>query len=461
MAMNAPRPYCMIAEAIEPFGYREAMDARDWDSRIAPIWDLYGAGKAKTHCRFANIGKHNYDQAKQVIALKFFNVHFKGNDGAPTGCATPIDKEPEDIGDISGRALVHEGAFGWLADPYENNAAWLQYRLGRMWLSGISPPMTRNALDTLLTRTRAGIAADAFRGLPSKAVTFDPTANAIRIDSSCTLDFTVSNVPRENGIRVPVFILVSPEGSQGLQGMKKALETKGYAVVSATFRGTGDNRINHASKAGQFIAPDFVSNQWVRAFGAPTLGLMYYDIKRLVDYLHLVPYWCDTAKIGVVGEDIGGMAALITAMMDDRVSMAGTKQQLYSWMHKPTGHRNFRHMAYGRPRTEQWHQATWAYGVGKYADLTMMPGLSFPCAVYIGGGDAWFNIYSKAGGSNERTPLRQKDLETAFGWSRQVYNQLDKNGNLKIKAGAQDQDMADWFEKRIRAGDILDRSGTR
>jgi len=118
-------------------------------------------------------------------------------------------------------------------------------------------------------------------------------------------------------------------------------------------------------------------------------------------------------------------------------------------------------MAYGRPRTEQWHQATWAYGVGKYADLTMMPGLSFPCAVYIGGGDAWFNIYSKAGGSNERTPLRQKDLETAFGWSRQVYNQLDKNGNLKIKAGAQDQDMADWFEKRIRAGDILDRSGTR
>jgi len=205
------------------------------------------------------------------------------------------------------------------------------------------------------------------------------------------------------------------------------------------------------------LTPDLISDFWVRIFGVPTLGLMYYDVKRVLDYLHTVP-WCDTTKIGVVGEDIGGITALITAMMDDRIDMVGTKKQLFSWMHEPTSHRLFVHPVYSKPHDASWHEASWPYGVGKYADITMMAGLAYPCAAYVNGGDDWYNIYSAGDGNNARTPLNQTDLASAYTWSTDVFANMGKSQNIQVKAGATDQEMADWFEARINAGDIINRT---
>ncbi|OGJ89831.1 MAG: hypothetical protein A2268_00510 [Candidatus Raymondbacteria bacterium RifOxyA12_full_50_37] len=438
-AMAAPRAFFMLQEnASNP-------NPAEWDTYVKPVWDTYG--NASTSCKWMQIGQHDYDEAKQVLAAQFFNLNFFGNQGSPVGNSSA--NPPADY------LLDPFNGSGWLTgnESYKNNAAWVMYTLSQMWLGGIAPPLNQAELEHRIDTVRTNIMADAFRALPKNDVSLNASGATIHVDPAFSLDLSITN---GSGSVKPVFIVISPEGATGLSGLRAALAGKGYAVVTATFRGTGDNRYTESTSYADMV--DYISNLGIRIFGGSTLALMYYDIKRVLDYLH-TQTWCDTAKIGIAGEDIGGMAALITAMMDDRVDMVGTKGQLYSWMHKPTTHRVYGHMLYATPKTAEWHQASWPYGIGKYADLTMMPGLAYPCASYIGGGDVWFNIYGTYDGArNDRTSLNQNDLDSAYKWSTDVFNNLGKNQNMRIKAGATDQEMADWFEARINAGDIENRT---
>ena len=433
--ITAPRALYMINEG--------PLFPAVWNRSIFPVWDLYGNRAAD--CIYATEGNHNYNMNKSIMAAKFFNMHFKGAEGNPLGYAHEDPAQP---------VLAYTSSSGWLTNPYENNAAWLQYNLGKMWLDSINPPVAQQDLDNRVGNVRQHIMSDAFRGLSKIDVPLNPSGSTIQVDPSFSLTLSTTN---GNGARKPTFIMISPEGDTGLSVLRGILAGKGYAVVAATFRGTGNNRVKDNRPTPSLLTPDLISDFWVRIFGVPTLGLMYYDVKRVLDYLHTVP-WCDTTKIGVVGEDIGGITALITAMMDDRIDMVGTKKQLFSWMHEPTSHRLFVHPVYSKPDDASWHEASWPYGVGKYADITMMAGLAYPCAAYVNGGDDWYNIYVTGDGNNARTPLNQTDLSNAYKWSADAFMNLGKPQNIQIKAGSTDQEMADWFEARINAGDIINRT---
>ena len=90
------------------------------------------------------------------------------------------------------------------------------------------------------TARSVGIPIVAFRGLSKIDVPLTPSGSTIHVDPSFSLTLSITN---GIGARKPTFIMISPEGDTGLSVVRGILAGKGYAVVAATFRGTGNNRV--------------------------------------------------------------------------------------------------------------------------------------------------------------------------------------------------------------------------
>ena len=121
-------------------------------------------------------------------------------------------------------------------------------------------------------------------------------------------------------------------------GQKKAFAEEmaeaGYYVVCPDARGTGERR--EASQQGD--APENWRsnshreiNQMAVGFGMSMIGMLVWDLMRLLDYMLSAYPEIDPQKVGCAGMSGGGQQTLYVAALDDRIKAAVTSGYFYGF----------------------------------------------------------------------------------------------------------------------------------
>lgn len=110
-----------------------------------------------------------------------------------------------------------------------------------------------------------------------------------------------------------------------------ALAEAGYVVFCPDARGAGERREwpDWGDDAEKNMGNSHrVINQMALGFGISIVGMMTWDLMRLLDYAQSLPF-CDENRIGCAGMSGGGMQTLWLAVLDDRVKMSITGGYFY------------------------------------------------------------------------------------------------------------------------------------
>jgi cephalosporin-C deacetylase-like acetyl esterase len=127
-----------------------------------------------------------------------------------------------------------------------------------------------------------------------------------------------------------LMIAIDLEGEKNAAGHAELEEARaaGWRVVTMSLRATGELAWS-SDKVGR--APDHTTAQWGLWIGRPLLGQWVWDVRRLLDAVTEI----DGKKPGdvaLVGFGPGGIAALATAALDDRVTRVAALDSLASYV---------------------------------------------------------------------------------------------------------------------------------
>lgn len=107
---------------------------------------------------------------------------------------------------------------------------------------------------------------------------------------------------------------------------------KGYCVFCPDARGAGE-RMNkeYIQLTGRSSSSHRVLSNLYLGRGQALIGLMVWDLMRLVDYIESLSY-IDNMRIGCAGMSGGGQQTLWLAAMDDRIRAASTSGYFYGML---------------------------------------------------------------------------------------------------------------------------------
>lgn len=112
------------------------------------------------------------------------------------------------------------------------------------------------------------------------------------------------------------------------------LAKRGYVAVCPDCRGFGERRDealrNQDSEKAFLTSTCFHLSHMAEALGETVIGMCVWDVTRLIDYVYERGQW-NTDTLGVMGFSGGGMQALWTAALDERVKKVIISGYMYGY----------------------------------------------------------------------------------------------------------------------------------
>lgn len=333
LSLVAPRAL-LVMNAIKDAYQFSVGEAEKSIRRARAVFDLYGAGDKLKHATFES--PHDYNQAMREAMYGWMTRWLKDQ-----GDARPIPEpkheveKPEDLACFA--ELERPKTF--LFPP--SFAA----RDAKALLAPLEKQKTDHpeAWESQAVYMRSQLRKQVFGDFPKlgepRADIADKQADGGIVTQSLTLRSPANDVPlpavlkrkAEGKEKQPACLLLHLDGKDEAlkQSLPSALLTKGWAVLAADLRGTGETKAAGDAIAG---APDHNSAEHGLWLGRPLLGQWCFDVLRLLDWLATVPF-LRRDRFAVVGIGQAGIVALCAAgMFDDRIVSAAAVDSLASYV---------------------------------------------------------------------------------------------------------------------------------
>lgn len=271
---------------------------------------------------------HHYNQPMREAMYGWMTLHLKGEgDGAPIPEPAIQPEEPETLRCYPGDARPDD--YMTIPKFSHREAMKLIEAYGRQDpLSAAGVAAARERLATVLggppvatplnaVVTPSNVRQDIHIGFESEP--------GIRL--TALLDSESQNVSKTT--RLALLINTDAETAVTYRGdHANQLRSAGWRVAAVDLRGTG-RYASLSDKIGQ--APDHNTAEWSLWIGRPLLGQWVVDVRRAMDAISGVS-GASPESLAVVGIGGGGLVAISTAALDERITDAIVVNSLSSWV---------------------------------------------------------------------------------------------------------------------------------
>ncbi|MBM4000144.1 MAG: acetylxylan esterase [Planctomycetes bacterium] len=326
LGLVAPRALMVISATRDAFQFSVGEASKSIESARS-VFRAFGVESSLRHTVIES--GHDYHQPMREAMYGWMTLHLKGEgDGSPIAEPSITVEETETLrcypGDSRPDAFITLPQFA--------------AREGRSLLAQFPPPDHAEHWAADRARLRQGLVEvlGAFPEPDSAPLGDGPIPKR---DDSADSDFALTT---EEGITISVrlrpaagtaggtaIVLDLDQGRAAIDsGAASALSERGWRVVTADLRATGELAVN-GDRIGR--APDHNSAEWSLWIGRPLLGQWIWDVARLITALERHSKEL-TRSLALIGIGPASTLALAVAALDGRVHRLATLGGLATWI---------------------------------------------------------------------------------------------------------------------------------
>nr|MDO8098667.1 acetylxylan esterase [Candidatus Njordarchaeota archaeon] len=413
VGLFAPRPLSIITATRDPQFTPEA--AKDVFQKAATIYGLYGL--KENIALFEVDSVHGYDQKMREAAYGWFMRWLMGKwDGSPIQEPKLTVERPRSPEMRCLRRAIYQGSA--ITRLVSSLAEKCEYPV----------PTKRSELIKYQLTLRADL---------RKLLGDFPPKSDLEVRVTSRGEFTKFDIERvilmsEPGIQVPAFMILpknleSPESTvlylddekDGClrNGLAEYFVSKNMGVLGVDVRGTGDTKY-----AQEFeLATDSLM------LGRSLIGQRIWDVVRSIDFLH-ERFPQKRVKIGILGNGVPGLLAILSAALDDRIHFTIANQTPLS----------FKSLILER---QTFPASLFLFDILKFFDLPQIAIALAPRPLAISNPVNGFGY-----------PVFQEQLEREFSCTRSAYEKIEAEDNFSavavpVREGK--EKLEKWLENRL------------
>lgn len=409
LALVAPRALMVINATRDSLCF-SVQEAAKSVAAAEPVFRLYGCQQKLRHLPVES--KHDYNQPMREALYGWFDRWLRDRgDGSPVP-EPPL--ETEELNTIRCFPDKQRPAPFHLLPSFMHEQA--QARLAKL-----PQPATKAQWQATAQQQRDKLRDTILGGFPSPAPLAEKRVPIEPLDNRKREQFVIDSEP---GMRIPgwwmpthspdgaapIVVGIHPDGSSATmdQPAAKTLLQKPCHLVTVDLRGTG-RTASPIDALGD--CPDHNSARWSIWLGRPLLAQWVWDILRTVDFAMHAAHNDSTRPVSLLGFREAGLAAILAAAFDSRITRVAAVQTLASYVtDRPfAGHR----------------MAALVPNILSVGDVPHLAALVAPRHLAIA-----------APLDAQASPLPQNRIEKTFQPTHRIYKLFDCPENLTLTANA-------------------------